>query len=205
MGFNTIEAIIYVFEFLLPGYVVNYIVNLVGRNEDKDSNSMLLRYLSLSSFEYGLWGWIIIMVVQSLDLSQWSSFLKVFFLLLFTSVISGLIIAWFIRKDFSGIIANATGIPLKRHIETAWDYIFSKEKGKYIMVHLKDDRKICGGFFRGSYASSDSKYRDIYIKEIFDIENGNWKENKLVESIWINPDSISYIEFMKGSNENANT
>lgn len=88
---------------------------------------------------------------------------------------------------------------------TAWDYQFSKEDvaNKYVEVGLKNGKIIKGYFSYQSFASSDRDYRDLYLETFHRTTCfGKWEDVPCNAGIWINPDSIQYIKFYKGSDQN---
>ena len=58
---------------------------------------------------------------------------------------------------------------------TAWDFRFHGLPECLVMITLKDDSKICGWCGVGSFVSSDPTNRNIYLVQVYDVEeDGTW-------------------------------
>lgn len=58
---------------------------------------------------------------------------------------------------------------------SAWDYFFGKKQGCWVIVHLKDGRRIGGLFDSESFASSFPREGSIYIQELWQLDaSGNF-------------------------------
>ena len=51
-----------------------------------------------------------------------------------------------------------------------WDYVFSRRQAYWVIVHLRDGRKIGGRFDRKSFASSYPADEQIYIEEVWRLD-----------------------------------
>ncbi len=81
---------------------------------------------------------------------------------------------------------------------TAWDYIFGKRGIYRVIVHLKDGRKIGGNYSYESYTSSYPDERDIYIEQLWEVDdNGSFIQPiERSEGMWITGEEILGIEFI---------
>lgn len=81
---------------------------------------------------------------------------------------------------------------------TAWDYIFGKRGIYRVLVHLKDGRKIGGNYSYESYTSSYPDERDIYIEQLWEVDdNGSFIQPiERSEGMWITGEEILEIEFI---------
>jgi hypothetical protein len=66
-----------------------------------------------------------------------------------------------------------------RPIKRPWDYVFSKRKPCWMIVHLKDQRRIGGVFDSSSYASSYPADPQIYIQEVWKLDD----EGRFIEPV----------------------
>ena len=86
-----------------------------------------------------------------------------------------------------------------RLIPKSWDYHFGKEEPYWILLTLKDGKKIGGFFGTHSFASSFPAEEDLYIEELWVID----EEGKFVQPIensggcLIRRNDINFIEFFK--------
>ena len=65
----------------------------------------------------------------------------------------------------------STWRPIAKHllhpIRKPWDYVFGKREPFWIIVHLQNGQKIGGRFGIGSFASSDPAHEQIYLEEVW--------------------------------------
>lgn len=66
--------------------------------------------------------------------------------------------------------------PIARHfihpIRKPWDYVFGKREPYWIIVHLQNGLKIGGRFDLKSFASSDPADEQIYLEEVWILDEG---------------------------------
>jgi hypothetical protein len=81
--------------------------------------------------------------------------------------------------------------------KSAWDDFFSRRQSSYIIVTLKNGRKIGGKFARKSFASTYPIPKDLYIEEIWSLNESYGFEEKLEQTngMLITENEISTIEF----------
>jgi len=61
---------------------------------------------------------------------------------------------------------------------TAWDFLFAQRRALWVLFHLKSGERIGGFFGRESYASSYPTEAEIYVENIWRVdENGRFAEN----------------------------
>ena len=78
---------------------------------------------------------------------------------------------------------------------SAWDWTFSDLNEQYILVKLKNGSMFGGFLGADSFISSDPDERDLYIEEIFEIdEENNWVTN--CHGVYLTGRDISSIEFL---------
>ncbi|MDI6795119.1 MAG: DUF6338 family protein [bacterium] len=62
-------------------------------------------------------------------------------------------------------------------IKKPWDYVFGKRESYWIIVHLKEGSKVGGRFDTNSFASSYPAEEQIYIEEVWNLDqNGTFLE-----------------------------
>ena len=60
-------------------------------------------------------------------------------------------------------------------ITTAWDWRFSRFTECLVTITLKDGSRVYGWCGAGSFIGSDPENRDLYIAQVYDIDdNGTW-------------------------------
>lgn len=91
-------------------------------------------------------------------------------------------------------------------IDTAWDWKFKKETDEWIIITLKDGTYFGGKYSEGSFVSSDPSERDLYLVNIYDIDDdGNWTPKDRT-SVLVPAGEIKKIDFIlsppKGDSRN---
>lgn len=98
----------------------------------------------------------------------------------------------------SGQCFGRFGIHLVHPIPSAWDYVFkSFTEGAWVTVRMDNGMFIRGKFYTKSFASSDEAYRDLYLEEVYMLnEDDEWVKTERTKGIWLSPDTIKHIEFL---------
>ncbi|MGH9563366.1 MAG: DUF6338 family protein [Terracidiphilus sp.] len=112
--------------------------------------------------------------------------------------IFGLILGIGSQMEWAGWIADKFGFSIVHVIPTAWDWRFSKmpRNGLFVMVTLTDGSTVAGHFGSSSFASSDTKERDLYLEEEYQISRAwRWEQRSEKVGILIPAREIRHIEF----------
>lgn len=80
--------------------------------------------------------------------------------------------------------------------DNAWDILFGNENIYYINVVLKDGKEFYGLYQKGSIASSDKDFRDLYLKNIFVKDNDEWVPNPVEEGLWVSCKEVQYLKII---------
>lgn len=81
----------------------------------------------------------------------------------------------------------------------AWDYFYSLGKPVWVLVHLKNGNKIGGLFGDDSFASSFPNEQDIYLEEVWHVDEEGILLDKINQTagLLINDKEIEYLEFFE--------
>lgn len=82
---------------------------------------------------------------------------------------------------------------------TAWDYFFDQRKPAFVLIHLKNGRKIGGYYGPNSYATSFPRDGDIFMEAAIRV-NGIGNFEKIVENtmgVLIRKDEYELLEFFR--------
>lgn len=195
MTISSFEAVIYTFQFVVPGYIIAEIVSAIMPKKKASEGEKLIQAIGYSVLNLALWCWLFMIVQQHCTPAKPMFWLVNALLTLFTGGITGVIIGLVRAK---GIIRNLLGllhIDMSHPIPTAWDYKFSDGNSYWLEVFLTNGKVVRGLYSGNSLSSSDSEYRDIYIEQLYKCENDEWKPIDRTAGIWIKPDEIKYIKF----------
>ncbi len=83
--------------------------------------------------------------------------------------------------------------------ESAWDYIFSRRKSYWVIVHLKNGKTLAGIYSDKSYSSAYPRKKDIYLESEWTTTlTGRFvDEYTATNGIWIPEEQIAYVRFFK--------
>jgi hypothetical protein len=87
------------------------------------------------------------------------------------------------------------------HIPAAWDYAFSQiVKGTFVLARLADGTRYAGIMGKGSFASSATAERDLYIEEVWVIKkDGPWTPMEPKRSVLLCGKDIKWVEIFNRS------
>ena len=91
---------------------------------------------------------------------------------------------------------------LPHPIGKPWDYVFSQRKPFWIIVYLKDGKRIGGRYDSQSFASSAPSAEQLYLQETWEINSAGGLERQRVDSagILILASDIVCVEFFNLAN-----
>jgi len=132
----------------------------------------------------------------SLPLWAWQS------LLYFVApLLTGIALVFFDHSDKFYAFADRVGLRPVHHTPTAWDFAFKKREASYVLIHLHDGSEVAGAWIKGSFASSTTGDRDIFIRQMWKVRPGGWEPIDPPRSILICGGTIQMIEFIEGEAE----
>jgi hypothetical protein len=180
--------------FFIPGFISIKIYDLLVPAERRDFSKSILEVIGYSSLNFAVLSWLIILMHTGNFYDKY----KVWYFILLFCIMFVIPILWpiFFLKLFSWKpIAKYVIHPILK----PWDYLFGKKEAFWVIVHLKDGRKIAGRFDTKSFASSYPAEEQIYIEEIWSLDKNDKFEKPIQRSqgILILKDEIMAIEFFK--------
>jgi len=129
--------------------------------------------------------------------SKLAFYLSSILIVIVSPCLVGLMLAKLSDKNILVRILQIIGYNPINPIPTAWDYKFSKMPAKsWIIVSMKDGTVFYGKFSTRSFASSEPMERDIYIEDVYKLnDNRDWVKRERNDGILIASDQIKCIEF----------
>lgn len=199
MTIDSFDIVFYTAIFVLPGFIINSIIDTMNPPKKHTDGIYLLKCIGLSLVSCGVWCWLYKIILDCDKLSM----LWHWVLLALTSVIGsallGIIIA--IIKQFQCIdrILSKLNVNTIHTTPTAWDYLFFNHGESFIIVTLTDDTKLYGWYSSKSFTSSNQDERDIFVEIGYRVsEDGKWEGDSQSGGFYVPKDQIKYIEFKKG-------
>lgn len=134
--------------FFVPGFISIKIYDLLVLADRRDISKSMLEAIGYSCINYGSLSWLIILVHSNNFPEIYRAiYYSIIFLIFFIFPI-----IWPIL-----LLRLLTWRPITKYfnspIPKPWDYIFLKRESFWIIVHLKDGRKIGGMYDHDSFAS----------------------------------------------------
>ena len=177
----------------IPGFISLKVYDLLIPGERRDFTKSLFDSIAYSALNFAAFLWLIA-IVRSGGLSPWQWYTAMFFLLV------GMPAIWpvlFLQIRKHPIVSPWTTSPNAR----VWDDIFAKRTPYWVIVHLKDQRRI-GGLYGGkSFTSHSPAPPEIYLEQVWHVdgETGGFTGTALKSTagILIMGTDILALEFFK--------
>jgi len=190
--FENQETLALFLIFFIPGFISLKVYDLLIPAERQDFTRSLFDAMGYSALNFAALLWLIALL-RSGGLSSWLWYTAMFFLLI------GMPILW-----------PVLFLQIRKHPKVAqritsanprvWDDIFAKRTPYWVIVHLKDQRRI-GGLYGGkSFASHSPAPPEIYLEQVWHVdENGGFTDTvvKSTAGILIMGTDILALEFFQ--------
>lgn len=181
--------------FIIPGFISIKIWCLIVASDSKKIADNIFEVISYSCFNYASLSWLIIIIMKNFEWFTHHMFLLILFILLILLIFPVLWPILLYRIRTTNFFKEHSMHPIPK----PWDYFFSKKEGCFILVHLKNDAKIGGFYSSNSYASAFPNNEDLFIEQVWAInENGEFL-NKIegTKGILISNSCFEYLEFFE--------
>ena len=198
MTFDKFDTVFFTAAFLVPGFLFYWTLSIFIPQREQDIRYQFLKFLTFSCINFALWSWLIYLIFKwdFFTFYLYRSVLAWFFIILISPFGLGLLLAQLNQKELIKNFLETFGFNPLHPIPTAWDYKFSRTEPAFVLITLKDDSKVAGFFGPNSFSSSVPAERDIYLEEIFEInEDNKWERIPNNNGIFISGGEIKTIEF----------
>jgi hypothetical protein len=191
--FNSSGSLFLFIVFFVPGFVSIKVHDLLIASEKRDFSKSILEALAFSSINIALLSGLIFLLFHykayeshPLIFSGLVLLIIFFFPALWTWIYVKIISSSWLTKHIVH--------PIKR----PWDWFFNKRESCWVIVTLKDGRKIGGVFSDKSYASSFPLPEQIYLETIWNLnQDGRFVAPvERSKGVIILNDGISTVEFL---------
>ncbi len=180
--------------FFLPGFISMKVYDLMVPGEPRDFSKSLMEAISYSTLNFAALFWLIA-IIQSGD------FFRAHFILYSLAVILIMVLApafWsilFLWLSKWRRISRYFVHPIRK----PWDYVFGKRIPYWVIVHLKSGEKIRGRFGLDSFASSNPADEQIYLEEVWNLDQDDQFLSPVERStgIILMNDEIRAVEFFR--------
>lgn len=173
-----------------PGFLIMYFRTLFITGRNPKFSEFVFQFVFLSAIYYAFALPVFMMI------GIFSYLMALLFLFVLPSIL-GISMGILHQKGTLDSFWELVGVRPVHPSPTAWDFCFNRLDAEcWVIVSLKDGRKIHGRYGRNSFASSDLSMRDLYIE---DIRDEQFQEIEYGErhSLWVNESSIDSIEMVR--------
>lgn len=199
MTLESLDVVLYTCLFLVPGFIIDDIVNAFCTSKKRDTNIAILRYLMFSVIHVAIWSWAYASILIDAPVKATSiNWVYMFLLTVVGAFLTGTLLGLLIKQQFLQKFFALLGITVAGTIPSAWDNKFSSmEMSRWVIVSLASDKLVYGRMGRCSCASSNPDERDIYLSKVYTLDaNGKWIANPDTDGMLIMKSEIRFIEFI---------
>ena len=176
MTIDTIDVVIYTFQFIVPGYIIRETISSISPQKNCSDGEKTVQAIGYSILNIALWYWLYWIIQHNVSRdSAWYRLLSTLAILL-TGGITGVALGVIRAKNIFRKIFSFFKINYHQPVPTAWDYKFSAGDKQWIEVMVNDGKVIRGLYSSKSFSASDSEYRDIYLEELYTKNQNGWKK-----------------------------
>lgn len=199
MTIDSFDVVFYTAIFVLPGFIINSIIDSMNPPKKHNDGIYLLKCIALSIINCAIWSWLYKVVLECKKIPTIWHWILLILISLVGAAILGVLISIFKQLKIFDRIFSKLKISTIHSTPTAWDYYFSKQKECFIIITLIDDSKLYGWYSSNSFTSSDPDERDIFVEIGYHLsDNGEWCIDDQSNGFYVPKDQIKYIEMKRG-------
>jgi hypothetical protein len=186
------DKLVLFIAFVVPGFISLKTYELLFPRVSRDSAQQLIDAVAYSSVNYALLFWPIYEVeAGAIRGSHPSAYVAFYVFVLLVAPVSWACLMGMLRSTqfFQRRLPHPTAKP--------WDYVFGQRKRYWVVVSLKDGKRVGGRYDSQSFASSAPAPEQIYLQEAWEVNSDGGLERPRVDSAGIMilaPDILS-VEF----------
>ena len=194
MDIFAIDKLRLLFIFFVPGFISMKVYSLMVAAERRDFSKDLLEAVAYSAVNFAALSWLILIM----NTGQFYSEHKGWYYVLTVAIMFVVPMFWpflFLKVASLPFVAKHIVHPIPK----PWDYVFGKKEAYWIIVHLKNGRRIGGLYDTRSFASSYPAKEQIYLQQVWELD----KKGAFVKAIdrskgvIITGDDILAVEFFE--------
>jgi len=188
------ETLRLILIFFVPGFISMKVYDLLIPSEKRDFSKSLFEAISFSCVNFALTYWAIVAIHSGnfQDTYPFYFYISSILILFIAPILWPLLYLKIISLPF---FKNRTIHPIPK----PWDYVFSQQKPYWIIIHLKDGRRIGGLYGAESFASSYPSNEQIYLEKVWYLdEKGKFIEPvERSEGIILSKEDFEAIEYFQ--------
>ncbi|EAM8492641.1 hypothetical protein ASR65_21640 [Salmonella enterica] len=180
--------------FVIPGFISMKVYSVLRPNAIFDTSKAIIEIVSYSCMNYAIW-FVPIYYIESSEfyLTHPVLYFLIYLSILFISpILLTIFFSWMRTWNWlCTFMPHPTG--------KAWDYFFGLKVPCWVIVTLKDGKKIAGKYGANSFASSAPEPEQIYLEEHWVLNDDGGLERPRVSTlgILILSKDIEHLEFFR--------
>lgn len=190
------EQLSLILGYIVPGLIILYVRAqfLTGRiGPHKDA---LLSYFTLSVIYLAIANASVSLITGS-DAPLYEQTRYWLPALLGGAIVFGVLIGLNASIGVTRWLLRHCGLHLPHALDSAWDWKFQNFPASRVTLTLKDGSRIHGWCGAGSFIGSDPKDRNIYLVQVYDVDDqGNWTMKIPGKGVYITGGEVRIIEFL---------
>lgn len=189
----TIESLPLYLVLIVPGFVAIKVYYQFVPGERPNFNNAVLEVITYSMINLGIMSWLVVLLNRPpFPDKHLNWYLVGHFVVLFVS--PAILAVGLAKLQQTKIFARWVLAPTP----TAWDAVFEDRSALWVICHLKNGSAIGGFYGNGSYASAFPRDQDIYISEVWKLDNYVFKERVTqTAGMLIRRSDCEWIEFFR--------
>lgn len=189
--FKNQETLALFLIFFIPGFISIMVYDLRVPGERRDFSKSIFEAVAYSSMNFASLLWLI-GILRSGNLNPVLWYVGMYVLLIGMPVVWPLL---FLRIRRTRWVSQRVASPHAR----VWDDIFAKRRPYWVIVYLKDDRRIGGLYGGNSFTSHSPAPPEIYLEEAWHVDETGFTGAivKSTAGVLILGDDIQAVEFFR--------
>ena len=200
MTIDSFDIVFYTAIFVLPGFLINSIIDTLNPTQKKSEGVLLLKSILYSIIHCAVWSWVYKLIFRLEDKFPYLYWVALIGFTVIAATVFAVLIGIVKQKQLVRKVLSFFKIYCPHSIPNSWDYAFASSEETWVIVTLIDDSMIYGKYSTKSFASSDPEERDLFIEKTYiPNEKGDWIAAEKNDGIYIHKDQIKTIEFLRGT------
>ena len=168
MDIWSLDKLVLFLALFVPGFVSIKVYRMLIPSQWRDWSSNVFEAIGFGVLNFAVWAWLLVMM----HTGNFYAERRALYVLLWIAIIFVAPAIWpivFLKLALWKPIARLIVSPIPR----PWDYVFGLKEPFWVIVNLKDDAIVGGKFGDRSFASAFPSEEQIYIEEVWELdENG---------------------------------
>ncbi len=124
MTIDSFDTVFYTAVFLLPGFIINNIIDLTNPPPKHKDSIFFLKCFCYSIISCAIWSWLYLLIIHGIQLYETLRWILLISVSLIGSIIIGVILAIIKQYQYFDHLLQKFNVRTIHSIPTAWDYIF---------------------------------------------------------------------------------